>query len=91
VIAVSRGAQDGLENGEVFSLFRPGEAVTDTVRYPDGSLSRTLALERTKVTLPDEFVGHVMVFRTFDRVAYALVMDGRLPVQPGDILREPAN
>lgn len=91
VIAVSRGARDGLENGQVFSLFRPGEAVADTVRYPDGSLLRTLAPDRTKVTLPDEFVGHVMVFRTFDRVAYALFMDGRLPVQPGDILREPAN
>ena len=42
-----------------------------------------------KVTLPDEFVGHVMVFRTFDRVSYGLVMDGLRPVRINAKLRMP--
>jgi len=91
VIALSRGARDGLENGEVFSIFSPGETVVDRVKHPDGSLQRAFRPGRTEVTLRDEFVGHAMVFRTFDRISYALIMDGIRPVEPGDILREPAN
>jgi hypothetical protein len=91
VIALSRGAREGLENGQVFSIYRPGEEVVDRVKYPDGSFDRTFRPGRTKVTTPEEFVGHAMVFRTFDRIAYALIMDGIRPVQAGDILREPAN
>ena len=41
------------------------------------------------VTLPDEYVGHVMVFRTFDRVSYGLIMDGLRPVHIGGRLRMP--
>jgi hypothetical protein len=41
------------------------------------------------VQLPDEYIGHVMVFRTFDRVSYGLVMDGLRPVKMGDKLRMP--
>ena len=35
------------------------------------------------VKLPDEYVGHVMVFRTFDQVSYGLVMDSLRPVHVG--------
>lgn len=91
VVAISRGARDGLANGEVFAIYSPGERVVDRVKYPDGSLERTFRPGRAEVLLPDEFVGHAMVFRTFDRIAYALIMDGIRPVQPGDVLREPAN
>jgi hypothetical protein len=90
VVALSKGARDGLEDGQVFSIYRPGAEVVDRVRYPDGSLARTLTPGRTTVTTPEEFVGHVMVFRTFDRISYALIMDGIRPVQPGDVLRAPA-
>jgi hypothetical protein len=39
--------------------------------------------------MPDEFVGHVMVFRTFDKVSYGLIMDGIKPVRVGDLLKHP--
>ena len=38
-------------------------------------------LKREKITLPDVRYGLIFVFRTFDKVAYALVMQTRLPVQ----------
>jgi hypothetical protein len=91
VVALSRGAREGLAVGEVFAIYSPGERVVDRVKYPDGSLERTFRPGRTTVDLPEEFVGHAMVFRTFDRISYALIMDGIRPVQPGDVLREPAN
>jgi hypothetical protein len=41
------------------------------------------------VQLPEEYIGHVMVFRTFDRVSYGLIMDGIRPVHRGDKLYDP--
>jgi hypothetical protein len=41
------------------------------------------------VRLPDEFSGHVMVFRTFDKVSYGLVMDGIKPTRVGFELKHP--
>ncbi|MEI7035353.1 LysM domain-containing protein [Fulvimonas yonginensis] len=84
VVALSIGAKDGVENGQTYALFQPGETIHDDVA---SSSWRRGTGER--VTLPEEFVGHVMVFRTFDRVSYGLVMDGLRPVHRGDRLAMP--
>ena len=39
------------------------------------------------VTLPEEYVGVVMVFRTFDKISYALVMETRGPMHVLDTVR----
>ena len=39
--------------------------------------------------LPEEYIGNVMVFRTFEHVSYGLIMDGIRPVHIGDRLYEP--
>ena len=39
--------------------------------------------------MPHDFVGHVMVFRTFDHVSYGLLMDGVRPARVGDLLKHP--
>lgn len=89
VVVLSRGAQDGVETGEVYSLYQPGEEIVDEVHYPTGS-TRALFNPRDKhVTLPDEFVGHTMIFRTFDRISYGLVVNGVKPVNLGARIREP--
>ena len=41
------------------------------------------------VATGDEFAGHLMVFRTFDKVSYALVMSGVRPIHAGDTLKHP--
>lgn len=41
------------------------------------------------VKLPDERAGLAMVFRTFDRVSVALVMESTKPIQLGDGVRNP--
>ena len=84
VVALSIGAKDGVENGQTYAMFQPGETIHDDVA--SSSWSRGSG---EKVALPDEFVGHVMVFRTFDRVSYGLVMDGLRPVHRGDRLTMP--
>lgn len=84
VVALSIGAKDGAENGQTYSIFQPGENIHDDVA--SNSWNRGVG---KRVTLPDEFIGHVMVFRTFNRVSYGLVMDGLRPVHKGDRLALP--
>jgi hypothetical protein len=43
----------------------------------------------SKVRMPDEFAGHAMVFRTFDKVSYALVMSSVKPTRVGYELKHP--
>lgn len=84
VVAISVGARDGIRNGHVMSIWNEGSVVPDTVAHRG-----LMAAKADKVQLPDEFVGNLMVFRTFDKVAYALVMNGIRPVQQGDVLKHP--
>jgi nucleoid-associated protein YgaU len=66
IITLSKGADDGLQSGHVLALYRKGEDVK---------------FEGDDYTLPDERYGLVFVFRVFNRVSYALVMQTKLPVQ----------
>jgi hypothetical protein len=66
VITLNKGARNGLASGHVLALYHKGEVVKN---------------EDKQYTLPDERYGLVFVFRVFDKVSYALVMQTRLPVQ----------
>ena len=84
VIAISGGAREGIDNGTVFSLWRQGRHINDPVRGGNTSrMNDRLAASGSTVALPNEYAAHAMVFRTFDRVSYALVMDGVKPVRVG--------
>lgn len=84
VIALSAGASDGVKNGTTFSLWHDGAVRPDDVKHKYAGHAK-----RNKVAMPDDFLGHAMVFRTFDKVSYALVMDGIRPVKTGDLLKSP--
>lgn len=79
VISISAGSADGVDNGTTFTVMNQGEKVPDEVA---GNYNRRDT--SPKVQLPDEFAGHIMVFRTFDHVSYALVMDALRPIRKGD-------
>ena len=78
VVTVSRGRRDGVEIGHVLALYRAGREVTD--RFEG---------ETKTYMLPEERYGLMFIFRVFDRVAYALVMDANRPVKLGDAARTP--
>ncbi|HLI17131.1 MAG TPA: LysM domain-containing protein [Rhodanobacteraceae bacterium] len=84
VVAMNIGSADGVDNGTTFAIYQPGDTVTDLVK---GNTTRREF--GPKVTLPSEFVGHVMVFRTFEHVSYGLVMDGIRPVRVRDTIQAP--
>lgn len=88
VIAISVGAREGIDNGTVFSVWREGTNTVDRVEKGEYRDEDTVFYEN-KVRLPDEFAGHAMVFRTYDKVAYALVMDSIKPTKVGYHLKHP--
>jgi hypothetical protein len=69
VITLNKGTRDGLENGHVLALFQKG------------GVARNPSLFQPNYVLPDVRYGLVFVFRVFDKVSYALVMQTQLPVQ----------
>jgi len=89
IVAISGGSNEGVELGHVFSAFRPGKRIQDEVKYPTGSWADEKTLNGDKVTLPDQFSAHILVFRVFDEVSYAMIMDGKRPVRERDILKHP--
>ncbi|HSR65508.1 MAG TPA: LysM domain-containing protein [Xanthomonadaceae bacterium] len=88
VVALSVGAREGVDNGTVFSIWRVGSKVVDKVAVDPNRTEDTVG-NADRVRLPDEFAGHVMVFRTFDKVSYGLVMDTIKPVRVGYELKHP--
>jgi hypothetical protein len=80
VVTLNVGEFDGLEQGHVLALYRD----RGTTKYRDEHSGKTETF-----ALPEKNIGLVFVFRVFDRVSYALVMDADGPVSVGDIVRTP--
>ncbi|HEX9180587.1 MAG TPA: peptidoglycan-binding protein, partial [Burkholderiales bacterium] len=74
IVTLNRGARDGLERGHVLAV------------YAEGRVEKVLGRQ---VKLPSERSGLLVVFRTFDRVSYALVVDSSRPMHVGDWVAKP--
>lgn len=78
-VVLNKGEQDGLETGHVLAVYQSGKVIRDIYSENRGE----------KVTLPDERAGLVLVFRAYDRVSYALVMDAETDIRVYDSVRNP--
>ncbi len=88
IVTLNKGRNEGLEIGHVLSVWRKGDRVVDLDNAPKGFWAQ-LTGEKTIVQLPDEQYGRLLVFRVFEKVAYALVMEATSPVKLGDSVTEP--
>lgn len=79
VITLNRGRQQGLEIGHVVALERAGRVVG--VRSDDRGFEQ--------VALPSDRYALAFVFRTFDRIAYAIVLHATVQVGIGDVAVAP--
>jgi len=79
VVVINRGSKDGLERGHVMAILQSGEQVTDRTDSP-----------RTQIRLPNERNGMLIVFRTFDKLSYALVLQVSDGVKVGDRFVNPS-
>lgn len=89
VIVLNRGEADGLKVGDTLSVFNIGEIIEDEIGRSREDLRYVFRPGKRKVTLPNTYAGIVMVFRSFDKISYALVMEAKLPIRLGAELRMP--
>ena len=78
VVVINRGTKDGMERGHVLAIQTNGERVVDKT-----------GTSFQEIKLPDERNGLLMVFRPFERVSYALVLQATEAVRVGDWLINP--
>lgn len=78
VVVINRGLRDGMENGYVMAILKNGPRMIDTT---DPS--------RPQIKLPNERNGLLMVFKTFEKLSYALILDITDGVRVGDRLSSP--
>jgi hypothetical protein len=76
VVTLNLGDRDQLEAGDVLAIYSRGEEVTDPITN-----------ERIKA--PDIRSGVLMVFRSFERVSYALVLNAEQSLKVGDVVKNP--
>lgn len=77
IITINRGKRDGMEIGHVMAAYRDGEWVKSELK------------PGKKLKLPDERVGLIFVFRVFDNVSYALVLQSTRQFNLGDVVQTP--
>ena len=79
IVIVNRGKRDGLEPGNVLATWAAGEIVRDV----------TANRESRKVQLPNERTGLFMVFKTYDRLSYGLMLESEREIEIGDKVTSP--
>ncbi len=75
-VVLNLGHQQGIQAGHVLAVYQANGVIRDPVTGE-------------QVELPEERAGVLLVFRTFDRVSYALLMESTRPVRVGDGVRNP--
>lgn len=81
VVAINLGTRHGAEVGDVLSVFQRGVTVQDNFAEVKGRAVR----------LPSEEIGHIMVFKVFEDISYAYVLDAEYPIGVQDFLMPASN
>jgi len=95
IVTIDKGAHDGVDVGAVLAVYRGVPPIPDPrpnldapviVRHFDQT---TWFVKDKYLEVPQERTGLMFVFRTFDRVAYAILLNTTDPVMIGDFVRKP--
>ena len=76
VVILNRGEREGLKVGNVLAIYKHGVRVRDRVAGDT-------------VMLPEERAGLLMVFRTFEKMSFGLVLESDQPLAVNDKVRKP--
>ena len=84
---INKGAADSLEVGHILASYYHGGEARD--KYLSRKTVKRGEEDRLTVTLPDERSGLMMVFRVFDRVSYALILESSRVIRRLDVVKKP--
>ncbi len=87
IVVLDRGSNDGLSPGSVLQVDHRGETIRDHVARSSVDFSNRT--RRENVTLPDELAGLLMVFRTFERVSFGIILDAKRNMHIYDKVHSP--
>ena len=76
MIVINKGTRDGVTEGAVLDIMKRGEVVRDRTK-------------KEQVRLPAEKAGQLMVFRSYEKLSYALVTKATRALNVGDQVRSP--
>ncbi|PCJ40728.1 MAG: peptidoglycan-binding protein [Moraxellaceae bacterium] len=76
VVVINRGTRENVEIGDVLAVFAQGETVKDRIT-------------QELIKLPDHRRGMLMIFRTFEKTAYGLILKASAPLSILDRVTNP--
>jgi hypothetical protein len=97
IVTLDKGSRDGLDVSSVLAIYRvappiqdprPSTTVDQIQIDPSTDVTRFFQPERL-LYIPEERRGLMFVFRVFDRVSYAILLNTTEPIAVGDIVRNP--
>jgi hypothetical protein len=95
IVVIDQGERQGVAVGNVLAVYRQVKPIEDprpnTAREQiiRGFDNTTWYQKPNMITVPDERIGLLFVFRTFENASYALTLNTTDPVKVGDFARNP--
>jgi LysM domain-containing protein len=86
IAALNRGSQDGLDRGTVLTIEEAQKTSDDHCAYIDG---KSTCFEGHSTQLPVETEGSLLVFKTYEKMSYALILVSTVPVHINDHVHGP--
>lgn len=80
IAVLNLGERNGVEQGHVFAVNQQGRLVEDRYHQKD---------QKPEIRLPEERSGLVMIFKTFEKLSYGLIMESTRPIRVADSVAAP--
>jgi len=92
IVVINRGKRHGIDAGHVLAVDQAGKVVRDVYGKQPG-YARFMGGVGTsfapKVKLPDERAGTLLIFKSFDRISYGLVVGAANIIRVHDVVHNP--
>lgn len=89
IVAINRGAKDGVGPGTVLAVDEAGDVVPDRGPASYANTDRNLLGLAKQVRLPAERAGTLLVFKSYDDMSFGLVVGASTPMRVADVVRNP--
>ncbi len=95
IVTLDKGSADGLEVGNVLAIYRSVPPILDPRANPNPFYilrfldPTTVRQDPRFLSIPEERSGLLFVFKTFDYLSYAVLLNTTDPVMVGDLVQKP--
>ena len=94
VVLINKGQSAGIKAGDILAISRKSPSVVETPTGPQYTVdssrwSRMTTENGSEYDMPEETLGQVMVFKTYEHAAMALILKSEQPARLLDIVSSP--